>query len=685
MKRLLSLLLAMLMALCATPAFAEDDMRRTLGIIKERIGSTDEFDEFKSSETTDNNGNTTYNFSWSTSDKENEKRIRITAYSGGIITNYHVYDGSRDYGRSKVGINRPSYAEAKAKAAELLQKLNPDIAGKLVLSSFNETESISGGDFVFELQRTENGIPVSGDDGSISVSEELDRINYMSINYSVGAEFPKPDGVISLDAAKKAFIGEIGMEMQYKTKYDWKAGTRSAYPVYIVNKNNTYIDAFSGKAREINADPILFRNSGGGGDSKAATEDAAADFSEAELKELDNIAGLLSLDAVEKQLRENSLLNITSKMKLASHSLYSDRYEKEKYFYRLQFEADSYAFATVDAENGELVAFWRSFDSDKKTKISADKAEKLAFEIGEKLAPEHIKAAGSGDYAYRKNEADSYSYMFVRTVNSVPYPDNTINIMLDPSDGTLVSYNMEYSDMEFPPTDGCITAEQACEKLFERCGMALEYIPVYTSESKIYSRKLSEMALCYTPDESKSRIIRADNGEPDEKAPLTVADYTDISGHYAETAALELKKYGIGFSSPELQPNKPVTAKEFGNLIMNVFQWHDAVIIDDPELSGYSAAERSGIFGENKKADGDSVTRLEAAQCIIRALGIEEYAMLPGTFVSKFSDVSERYAGVTAILSGMGVINGSGSGLFNPEGVLSRADALVIVYNYLSR
>ena len=673
----------MLMALCAIPALAEDDMQRTLGIIKGRIGSTDEFDEFRSSAMSDGDGNTTYNFYWSSSNEENEKRMRITALSGGIITNYHFYDSAYDGAENKATINRPSYDEARKKAAELLKALNPDVADKLVLSTFDETESIGGGDFVFRIQRTENGIPVRGDVGSVSVSEKLDRITDMSLTYTAGASFPSPDGTIAQEAAKEAFKSEIGMEMQYKTKYEWKKNERTVYPVYVVKKYNTYIDAFTGKAREINQSPILYRNSGGG-DAKESAQ-MAADFSEAELKEIENIAGLLSLDEVEKQLRGNSLLNIGSKMKLESHSLFSDGFEKDKYIYRLSFEKDEYAYASVDAKTGELISFRRSFEADEKKKISADKAEKLAAEIAEKLAPEHIKADGSGDYVFKKNDSEDYFFSFIRTMNSVPYPDNAINISLNPSDGTLVDYDISFYNVEFPSVEGCITDEQACEKLFERCGMKLAYIPEYTTDPKLYARKLSAMTLCYTPDTDKNWTVRADNGEPDEKEALTVADYTDMSGHYAEKAAAELKRYGIGFSAAELQPGKAITEKEFGNLIMNVFKWRGSVVIDDPDCTDYKSAERSGIFGKGKKAGDGSITRIEAAQYIIRALGIEEYAKLPGTFVSKFSDVSEEYAGVTAILSGMKVISGNEAGLFNPDGVLSRADALVIVYNYLSR
>ena len=53
-------------------------------------------------------------------------------------------------------------------------------------------------------------------------------------------------------------------------------------------------------------------------------------------------------------------------------------------------------------------------------------------------------------------------------------------------------------------------------------------------------------------------------------------------------------------------------------------------------------------------------------------------------FVSPFADVNTK-KGYTAILSGMNVIKGDEYGNFNPSQNLSRADAAIMIYNYLSK
>ena len=69
---------------------------------------------------------------------------------------------------------------------------------------------------------------------------------------------------------------------------------------------------------------------------------------------------------------------------------------------------------------------------------------------------------------------------------------------------------------------------------------------------------------------------------------------------------------------------------------------------------------------------------------MIRVLGIEEYAKLDKIYKPVFEDVNEN-VGYISILGAMGVFNGDENGLFNPDKNLTRADAAIVIYNYLSR
>ena len=49
-----------------------------------------------------------------------------------------------------------------------------------------------------------------------------------------------------------------------------------------------------------------------------------------------------------------------------------------------------------------------------------------------------------------------------------------------------------------------------------------------------------------------------------------------------------------------------------------------------------------------------------------------------------YKDVTEDI-GYVNILTGLNVISGDGTGYFNPEKEITKAQALIMIYNYLSR
>ena len=78
------------------------------------------------------------------------------------------------------------------------------------------------------------------------------------------------------------------------------------------------------------------------------------------------------------------------------------------------------------------------------------------------------------------------------------------------------------------------------------------------------------------------------------------------------------------------------------------------------------------------------VTREKACVMLVKAMGFEEVAKLENIFIAPFNDVSTN-KGYIAILNENNIVSGDGSGNFNPGKCLTRADAVVLLYNYLTR
>ena len=98
----------------------------------------------------------------------------------------------------------------------------------------------------------------------------------------------------------------------------------------------------------------------------------------------------------------------------------------------------------------------------------------------------------------------------------------------------------------------------------------------------------------------------------------------------------------------------------------------------------YRNSAQNSIISEDERDDDAEVTREVAAVYMIRAIGAENYAKYNDIYVTPFNDVTEN-KGYSALLSAMGVLSGDGNGNFNPNREMTRAESIIMIYNYLTR
>ena len=688
MKKFLSLVLAAaLCAASAVPALADSNSEKInemLSVLKQRIGSTDEYDKFSGSVNA-YGGETRYEFLWSKTDGDNRSSMNITMNSDGVVTSYYTYGGGNGRG-GKASINRPDVSEALDAAISGFKKLNPDISENVKITSDGEYRSLTGDDFGFVLQRTQNGIPVADDDGWISVSADAKRVVSFSLNYTTGLKFEDSSKLISKEDAQNSFNEKFPMKLRYTTEY--KDDKKSATLIYSPDSEyNQYISATSGEVitREYR------RHRFGGGDMKAGESMAAMDmadngFSEAEIKNLDTINGLIGLDKAEKIILTSKVINANSAYKLMEHALCRDWYDEDKYTYRLEFERtsgdeDYWLDAEVDAKSGDILSFYiRENRGNEKAKLNVKQGYEKAYAALEVLAPSHF--GENMDYLLDGDDKDSSgNYVFFRYVNGIEFADNSVRISVDMASGKIISYRIGYDDIEFPSADSVISAEDAGKRLFEQVGYDVWYIPTYEDD------KPAEALAVYDTD-SYDLTLDAFSGELKYKRDSEkVGEYTDIENHYAKNAIEALARFGIGFADSEFKPDSNITQADFVTLLNAAFNDYGPIVIYKGISYNdiYDDAIADGIVKEDEYSPDADVTRDLAAKMIVRALGFEEVATLDGIYVPIFADVSADSVGFTSILGAMGVIKGDENGNFNPSGTVTRADAAIMLYNYLSK
>lgn len=686
MKKIIAVLLTLTMMCGSIVTFAADGgkMETVLRDVKNRIGNTDQFDEFNSSES-EYGGEVRYEFSWRTSDKENYRYMNVSVGENGIIYNYSFFDNGSYTEDEGLSIRKLSSDMAAMRADELINGLNPQLEGKLLIENPSRMESLYGDEYSFNIIHVENGYEIYGDSGYVSYNAKTDRLSNFYINYTENTNCDSVENAINADVAQEKYMESFGMRLYYMGKTN-EDGTREYIPVYApVQKPNKYINAISGEVEEIRTLPVRGVISGATTNDKVMMEGAAdkeeSRLTEAESAELEALEGLLSKNELIDIAKSNKYIEIPKDAVLSSYRLSSGNVYSgtaDKYYASIEFTAkdESYARASfsLDAKTGEVISCSKYSEVDTDAELDVNKAEKLATEVAKSFAKEKLSEYKADE---ENTDKENGRFVYTRYVNDIPVDNDKINIVIG-KDNKVSSYRISYSYNEFTSLDGIITDKEAGEALFKAVDYLMVYMPQMSSaESESYDIYVP----VYIFDGGEPMIIDAKSGKQlnysgEEYTPQGIAAYNDIDGHYAEEEILTLAKYGISFEGDSFRPDEKITQKDFMVLVNSAF--------GNSGAEPYPIAKRMGIIKNEEVDSSAEVSREMAAVFMVRALNIEEYASIEGIYVSPFKDVA-RNVGAISILAGIGVFNGDGNGNFNPNDKITRADSAIMIYNYLSR
>lgn len=684
MKRLMCIILAFTMlasfGTVASASTNSEAMARVLASVKERIGNTDEYDIFRSSENTYDK-KTFYEFEWSMS-KDGAKSLYVTASASGIITSYSYYDEDmyNTFDDTRGTMSRKNTDEVLAAAQEKLNALNPDICHSLKVVSTDGFESLYSRIYRFEVKRVENGVEVYGDGGSITMASDGSTLTDFNINYTEGVAFKDAAGVIGKDEARAAFEKNIGLKLRYETTYD--SGERKVRLVYRPDcGENEFIDAFTGEKTEIN-DAYRAYNEKNAGMGKSEEAADSSGFTPAESAHLEEIDGLIGAAEAENLVYSNKVLNVSKNLKLTNITRSRGYGDDGKVLYQMRFSSENKdevglyenAWVTMDAKTGEIIHYSYNNNTNEEKKISPEKANDIA-----QNAAEVLSGSKFAEFRADENCGDGY-YSYTRYVNDIPVSYDSINVSISLNDGSIDYYSINYSEDEFPSPKDAVTVQAAAEVLFANVDYSLSYVPNYGETSVP-----TEFKLVYKFDDRSECAVDALSGKIDTREGREKISYNDIDSHYAKDAILSLAKYGIGFESEGFVPQKAITQKEYLAFVCEAVLHSNNIIIGEKTDYDYiyRTAKRNGIIKDGEINRDAPVTRQMASVFMVRALGFAAVAELD-IYKTNFADVGE-YVGYISILSGMKILSGDGSGNFNPSGVLTRGDAAIVLMRTLTR
>ena len=704
MKKALSVLLAVTLFFTLVPwtvfASASDDLENAILTAKSKIEIPEEYSEFSSNIYTDY-GEISYSLRWTTKAEEysQNKQISINVNSHGDITSYDC----SDYTTYSNKLQFPKFTDEEFKntAKQWLFYVNPSWEKSLPDDAITVEgiKSVSSSSVPVIFKRMENGLPFCNDYATILINTQTKEIISFYSTWTYATTIPDPMDAINEIDAEKIYHEKSPMELSYQNidNHGVLVYTPSNHGVVIDARTGEEFDFFrygqSSNLKYAATDSLMAE------ESTSASGAEAPRLTENELKNIDEVENLLpesELRNIAENLPNTEIKDLT--LISADYHRINNADEPAQYRARLYYEntePDDYgnAYVYLDAQTGELFNFncYTDRKADEKNKVSYDTAFKTAESFIKQyggLASEKVKNITEPP-AYME-KVYNYNYYFCRFENAVPFNDNGFSITIDPITGNITSYYKTWNEeIEFEKPDELVSPEKAGDILVDAAKMILSY-----DFEQGESTTEPIIGMTYRLGSNVPRIIKAKtgeiisyNGELYNPQETEIISPVDVSGHYGETAITKLLENGLIVLEEDetaFRPDDYITQRELIAFLCCLDYGAPQPIFSDTVARKINNYRNYDITIDPE----GTASREFGVTLMVTTLNYHETAKLKGIYKTAFADqdmISEDMLGYVALAQGLGIISGDGNGLFNPTESLTKADAAIMIYNYLSR
>ncbi|WP_088224962.1 YcdB/YcdC domain-containing protein [Desulfosporosinus sp. FKB] len=689
-------------------------LEKALQIVKANFDIPSDLSSFTSNYST-NDDRQSWSLHWNNADKGGDFSAEVNAVNGDILSvNYWKNDDSA----SSSGLPKVSKAEAQKICDSLLSRLLGERAEE-TKEMTNDQEVIPLNNYgpvtyMFHYQRLVKDVPFAGNGVDIQVSGSDGHIISYNLNWS-DVNFPENKNVISETQANEAFASSPYFKLQYWLPAPWRIPTigqkQDAKLVYqLISPSGGAIDALTGEPLKLNSGEWIAQNSmnGGMGD-KASSAGSASDSSQSltpqEQQEVDKTAKLIKQDEAIADVKR--WLSIPDNLTLRSANLSTDWRNGNNSVWSFDWFNPNpensegkaqYMSARIDAATGELLSFNRGYQPTEKSESKLDPAamQKTAEDFLKKVQPSRFSQVtfdtdNNSDQLTKVvliDNANNFTYH--RIVNGVDFPNNVMTVTVEPTDGTIVNYDLNWSELDFPDTTGSLSKDQAVQDFLTLRPMMLTYVRIYSNGIP------GDVRLVYLPkaeDQSTqtSNVLDAKSGElldfqgrPIDKGPKPYI-FNDISGVEGEQEIAALGEAGLfNDYGNSFKPNDKMT---LGSLLRAMYLsrngvWGNTSLSDTDILT---QAKEQGWLNENLQS-GDHVSRELLCKLLLRYLQLNKFAELKNIYQVNYqdaSDISSDALGYVAVATSTGIVNVKGQNFVPSEGV-SRAEAAADLFRALT-
>jgi hypothetical protein len=615
-------------------------------------------------------------------------------------------------GKIRRGLPKLTRADAQEIACNFLKEALPGYFGNLQLVeddsfpyiSLRETATPS---YNINFVRLQNGIPFRENSASVEVDANTGEILSFYFNWNSRLDFPKAEGVMEEERAKTLWRQNARVELIYVMQGGEDRKDATPRLVFAPGQGELMIDARTGEV--LKPEDFYYGDlvGGAGGAESNAARRREAPLTPAEQAALDEMGKLI---AKEKALdAARSLVGIPQGMELEGAELREEYFTGRKVwnFNWRNKKTEEGLNVRVDAVKGDVIGF-RFFNpdplQDKEPGYGEAQARKASKELLERVARGYLKeleelrvvpvpgrfpVVGSG--APEDPRPVGYRVTARRLVKGIPFINDGVEIYYDACQGRITSYELTWSDVDFPEARGVIGREQAENVLLGSDNLKLSYCREFPT---IYNLDADRpLRLVYTLDLSKAPVyVDAFSGtglgydfQPKDRSGQVFSDLNGLPG--AGEIDLLVKARVIPVYEQKFHPQEQLIQRDFLIWLVRATGWPSAPA-GTPEKEFEKAYRNALLMGILKPGEeylpGEPLSRLTMARLAVRAIGWEEAAQLSGiwSLPGTVKGLPREDTGYVALAFGLGVLDLAGKDVDLGAG-LSRSDGALAIYRLL--
>jgi len=685
-------------------------LQHIIPMVRERIEVPTHLDNFTSDSWMDHLGNMYYNLRWH--DGNWSESIEVSVTAEGVIHNVWIWT------RNRTVTLRPRFPqlnreEALEQSIYWLKRLAPELVERVDLTAAPTFHSHSGYNVTF--QHYINGIPVQGDVVSIAIDGDTGELRSMWRSWATLAyrHVDAPEELLTPEEASNAVFATLGLELQYRYAFvPWSPGAEETPPTVVLEYSwpaapSWMIDARTGEFFILPSEDWFARDMGGGrgaGGDGLAAEAGMFSFTPQELARIEEVGDLISVDDALALLQSFPQLAFHENFNLTWLEYSVDRWQDFRNILNMSFNYWSdeghsrWAGANIDAITSELLSFHAS-SSTEHWQTSVD--EKRVAEL-QQIAEEFLALVAPSFYQEtqldtnpfhwsRSSWRSSEFFSFQRVVNGIPFAPNSLQVQVGIEDGLVTSYSRNWQEGLTFPAPRNLLGEEAAFAAIAATGIepVLMYVnvPLFDGNDAATRGIIGyEAKLVYLINTLTNHTVDAFAGtvywfgQPlNEIQPwVAVEVFVDLVDHPHAREIQEVWRHLNIPGSDYFHPDQRMTQEDLLRwLFAMFFGYYDSSSTED----FYQLLRSMGIWEDRFTNPSMGLNALQAAEYFGRFLNMPQYLDLPLIFQNPFNLRSDL-AVLVALAAGSGVID---LATFQPGTPLSRADAMMMLYSYLSR